>query len=177
MTQSDVPMFGERVRSWESVWSLEFPEEMDALYRNDSDTKGMQRLRGLVIAQCVETETILGKIVKRLDQTINIEGRTTGGLLEDARTLLGDEAKKWEKDLLLIGEAIECRNHTVHSCVTMGCSWADYATGDGGEWVPVSAMMGDEDYSESDLLCDLDLQQRATVRAVHLLHSLGYTLE
>lgn len=168
----DGPTFGETTVSWQTVWNYMFPGQGYDLH-DDAEAAGMHRLRGLVMAQGAETETVLGKIVARLDPSTEVERRTAGQLLTDVRRLLAvPVATQWADALRLIEQAIRRRNHAVHSPVTIGRTWRPYATG-GGEPVPMISLMNDGEYDESDLLRDLALQQDATVAAVRLLHSLG----
>lgn len=129
----------------------------------------MHRLRGLVMAQGTETETVLRRVVAHLNPDANVEKSTAGRLVQDVRRLLSDEDEQhWEYELCGIEEAVERRNHAVHSKVSIGSVWRDYATG-GGERVPVISLLGDEVYDEADLLEDFGLQQAATRFAVEIL--------
>lgn len=87
MSGRDVPRFGERVVSWETIWDKLFPEDAGDPH-DDVAAAEMHRLRGLVMAQGAETEAVLGAIVKCLDPTADIERRTAGQLLRDVRRLL-----------------------------------------------------------------------------------------
>lgn len=171
MTEKEVLGFGDRVVSWQTVWGHLYPE-YDADPHDDAAATEMHRLRGLVMAQCAETEAVLGLIVKRLDPSADIERRMAGQLLKDVRRLLlAHYDASWEEHLLVVDRAIKRRNHAVHSSVTIGSSWAPYVTG-GGEWVPVISLMGGREYDEMDLRRDLALQQEATITAVRLFHSI-----
>lgn len=59
MDEWESPRFGEAAVSWHSVWDRLYPEYMDAPH-DDAAASEMHRLRGLVMAQCAETETVLG---------------------------------------------------------------------------------------------------------------------
>jgi hypothetical protein len=171
MTEKEVLPFGEWTVSCRTVWDHLYPEGADCSY-DDAEAAEIHRLRGLVMTQSVETEVVLGLIVKRLDPTANIERRTTGQLLQNIRRLLSARGNtRWDENLLTVDHAIKRRNHAVHSSVEIGSSWAPYATG-GGEWVPVISLMEGEECDEVDFRRDLALQQEATIAAVRLYHSL-----
>ncbi|GAA4219473.1 hypothetical protein GCM10023075_03590 [Streptosporangium album] len=131
----------------------------------------MHRLRGLIIAQAAEVEDVLGAILDHLDPSTVRRRRTAGQRLREieARLSAGDR-DAWADTLDLLDHAIKARNHAAHNTVDIGSVWRDYATGDGGEWVPVVSTMGDELYDKQDLQRDLALQQEVTVEAVRLLH-------
>lgn len=117
------------------------------------------------MAQCCEMESVLGLIVKHLDASVDIKRKTIGQLLNKIqKLLLARSDEKWKESLQIIGRAINRRNHAVHCSVTIGSSWAPYATG-GGEWAPVISLVGIEEYDEIDLRHDLALQQDATISA------------
>ncbi|QFG22914.1 hypothetical protein [Actinomadura sp. WMMB 499] len=142
---------------------------MDQPPAQDHVAAEMHRLRGLVMAQGTETESVLREIVKCLESNLNIEKSTARRLTKDIRRLLsGDDEAFWEYELCLIEEAIDRRNHAVHSEVVIGSSWEDYTTG-GGEWVPVIGLLGKEQYDEVDLQKDFTLQWHATQAAVAIL--------
>ncbi|MEU6354810.1 hypothetical protein ABZ896_36760 [Streptomyces sp. NPDC047072] len=167
-------MFGERAVSWRTVWDELFPdpEAFDGPH-DDNAAAEMNRLRGLVMAQASETETVLGMILGRLVPSARTE-KPAGALLRDVRTQLSSQTgAAWADALDLIDKAIKRRNHVVHNAVVIGSSWREYATGDGGDWIPVISFMGDEEYSETELLDDLTLQHEATAAAVRVLHSLS----
>jgi len=138
---------------------------------DDAQAAEMHRLRGLVMAQASETEEVLGLILRHLDPAAKIT-RPAGTLLRDVRSHLSSHSEEnWADTLDLLDQAIKQRNHAAHNTVTIGSVWRDYATG-GGEYVPVISLLGTEEYSETDLIDDLALQQQATAAAVRLLHSL-----
>ncbi|MGH3887988.1 MAG: hypothetical protein ACRDSZ_15755 [Pseudonocardiaceae bacterium] len=171
MTEREVLRFGERVVSWQTVWDHLYLE-YDADPHDGAAAAEMHRLRGLVMAQCAETEAVLRLIGKRLDPPADMERRMAGQLLKDVRRLLSAHSDaRWEEYLLAVDRAIKRRNHAVHSSVTIGSSWAPYVTG-GGEWVPVISLMGGGEYDEMDLRRDLALQQEATIAAVRLFYSI-----
>ena len=158
---SDKPKYGENVVSWQTVWGRLYPDDAGDPH-DDAAAAEMHRLRGLVAAQCAEIEAVLGMIVKRFRPQARIEKRTAGQLLKDARRLPSTEhADAYESDLSLIEQAVDRRNHAIHSPVTIGSSWQPYGTMD-GEWIPVISLMNGEPYDESDLRRYLSLQQAAT---------------
>ncbi|MGW2307916.1 hypothetical protein [Actinomadura luteofluorescens] len=163
--------------SWKTILQEQMEREGESRtydYRDrppaqDHVAAGMHRLRGLVMAQGTETESVLREIVKHLDPNLNIEKSTAGRLIKDIRRLLSDDDESfWEYELRLIEKAVDRRNHAVHSEVVIGSSWRDYATG-GGEWVPVISLLGNEEYDEVDLRKDFALQRHATQAAVEIL--------
>jgi hypothetical protein len=167
----NTPRYGEQVVSWHTVWDRLYPEETDALH-DDDEAAAMHRLRGLVMAQGAEIEAVLGLIVQHLDPSADVERRSAGQLLKKIPGLLQAHASATSQaDLDLIKQAIERRNHAVHSAVMIGSSWMPYSTGR-GEWTPVISLMRDGEYTEPDLLDDLALQQEATAAAVGILRSL-----
>jgi hypothetical protein len=122
--------------------------------------------------QGAEIEAVLGLIVQHLDPSADVERRSAGQLLKKIPGLLQAHASATSQaDLDLIKQAIERRNHAVHSAVMIGSSWMPYSTGR-GEWTPVISLMRDGEYTEPDLLDDLALQQEATAAAVGILRSL-----
>ncbi|MEV0534703.1 hypothetical protein [Kitasatospora sp. NPDC050463] len=172
--QYSKPMFGDRVVSWGSIWDELHLDPDDYDYGmpppdGDYEAAEMHRLRGLVMAQAAETEAVLGMILKHVDPAAKL-ARPAGALLHDVRNGLGSQVGH-VATLDLIKRAIERRNRVVHDTVHIEYSWRDYATG-GGEWVSVISFLGDEEYSEANLLGDLALQQETLVAAVHLLTSL-----
>lgn len=175
MDEWDKPRFGEAAVSWQTVWDCLYPDYTDAPH-DDAAASEMHRLRGLVMAQCAETETVLGKIATHLDGSLSVERRTAGQLLQIIRRLLGEAGEEWTADLRLIDDAVKRRNHAVHSPVTIGSDWMPYATG-GGEWVPVISFMGEGCYDEADLRRDLALQHEATVAAVRIFYVLSVGVE
>ena len=124
--------YGEKVVSWTTVWDVLYPEDAGDPHDDQAATE-MHRLRGLVMAQAAETESVLGQILKRLDSRVNVH-RPAGNLLRDVRTKLDKvDAERHEHDLGVVDAAIRRRNRVVHSVVTIGSSWVPYSTG-GGEW-------------------------------------------
>jgi hypothetical protein len=171
MAQTE-PRFGEQVMSWPNVWSDLYPDlAFDP--HDDAIAISMHRLRGLVIAQATEVEDVLGAILDHLDPSDAGRRRTAGNRLWEIKARLNARDRDgWADTLDLLDHAVKSRNHASHNTVKIGSSWRDYATGDGGEWVPVVSTMGGELYDEQDLQRDLALQQEATVEAVRLLHYL-----
>jgi hypothetical protein len=165
------PPYGERAVSWLTIWNDAYPDQAFDPHDDHAATE-MHRLRGLVMAQAAELEAALGEVIVGLNPSSDPRRRTAGRLLREVREALpADLAADWEEPLHFISGAINRRNHSVHQTVRIGSVWRDYATGDGGEWVPVVSTMGQEDYGEMELLDDLTLQQRATVTAVDLLQT------
>jgi hypothetical protein len=162
------PPYGERVVSWRTVLQeLETDSGTEPEFEHIAGE--LYRLRGLVMAQCAETEAVLGQILGVLDPSAARDSRTAGQLLKLLKQRLPAGLRsRWAPALVDIGEAIRSRNRVVHADVTIGSSWVPYATG-GGEYMPVVSMMGHHAYDGSDLLSDLVLQQKATVLAVRLL--------
>lgn len=175
--------YGERVISWNSVWDRLYPEDVDYPH-DDAAAAEMHRLRGLVMAQAAETEAVLGAILRLLNPSTKVRQQPAGALLRDVKALLpaGDDQRHRDA-LALVHQAVERRNHAVHSPVYIGSSWVPYATG-GGHWEPVISLMRErtnleeylEGYNERDLLADLALQQQATAAAVKVLHDLTVDL-
>jgi hypothetical protein len=160
--------YGEKVVSWTTVWDVLYPEDAGDPH-DDQAAAEMHRLRGLVIAQAAETESVLGQILRRLDSRVKVH-RPAGNLLRDVRTKLDNiDLERHEHDLGVVDAAIRRRNRIVHSVVTIGSSWVPYSTG-GGERQPVISLLGTDEYNESDLMQDLVLQQEATAAAVRVLH-------
>lgn len=115
--------------SWRGI--LESQSSTDAAQRTydgwddppvrDDLAAGMHRLRGLVMAQGTETESVLREIVKHLAPDANVEKSTAGRLVRDIRRLLSDDDEEyWDYELCGIEEATERRNRAVHSDVTIG---------------------------------------------------------
>jgi hypothetical protein len=168
VTGSPEPPYGERVVSWRAVCD-EFEPDLDSQPEFAELAAGIYQLRGLVMAQGAETEAALGRVLSVLDPSTDGATRTAGQLLTVLRQRLpSDLRSQWDSALDTIGSAIKSRNRVVHADVSVGSSWAPYATG-GGEYVPVISLMGGEDYSEAELRRDLVLQQEATILAVRVL--------
>jgi hypothetical protein len=164
--------YGERVVSWTTVWDALYPEDGGDPH-DDQAAAEMHRLRGYVMAQAAETESVLGQILKRLDSRVNVH-RPAGNLLRDVRTKLNEVvAERHGHDLGVVDSAIRQRNRVVHSVVTIGSSWVPYSTG-GGEWQPVISFLGADECDESVLRQDLVLQQEATAAAVRVLHECSF---
>ncbi|WBB73492.1 hypothetical protein O7602_28130 [Micromonospora sp. WMMD1128] len=171
MTEAAGRAFREAAVSWRTVWNELYPEDNNDPHDDDYVTE-MHRLRGLIMAQAAETETVLGMILVRLDPGQNV-ARPAGQLLRSIRQRLDEQRRlHWSTSLDLIYDAIKCRNKAVHRPVEVGSSWLPYSTGDGGEWVPVITLMCGQEYDVQDLRRDLALQHRATAEAVRLLRSL-----
>jgi hypothetical protein len=110
--------YGEKVVSWTTVWDVLYPEDAGDPHDDQAATE-MHRLRGLVMAQSAETESVLGQILKRLDSKVNIR-RPAGNLLREVRTKLDEvDAKRHQHDLGVVDAAIRRRNRVVHSVVTL----------------------------------------------------------
>jgi hypothetical protein len=168
MTNHREPPYGERVVSWRAVLD-ELQQDFSGPPEFEHLADELYRLRGLVMAQCAETEAILGQVLDVLDHSAVRDNRTAGQLLNMVEQRLpADLQPRWAPALADIREAIRSRNRVVHADVSIGSSWAPYATG-GGEYVPVISMMGADAYDGSDLLRDLVLQQESTVLAARLL--------
>lgn len=165
MSRFDIP-YGERAVSWSTILQDLFPMAMDEPH-DDECASEMHRLRGLVVAQAAETEDVLGRILRVLDSTVRLD-RPAGVLFRAIKAqLTNEECFRHANDLQILADAIKSRNRAVHSSVTIGSSWRDYAAG-GGEWVPVISFLGDELCDESNLLRDLADQQQATMAAVRI---------
>jgi len=155
-----------------NIWrDMYWDDELNDLYgpHDDEAATRMHRLRGLVLGQAGELESILGEILVTIDPQANIGGRTAGQLLSEVKKHLGDE---WTRELELLRDAIKVRNYITHNRIEIGSVWRDYATGDGGEWVPVVSTVGGDLYDESNLKRDLEIMQVATWEAVAILHAL-----
>jgi len=135
----------------------------------------MNRLRGNAIVQAAETEAVLAEILRILDPSATNRTRTAGQLIAEIKKRLDAHTLgRWSWALCAITEAIERRNRIVHDTVQIGYSWRDYATGDGGEHVPVISLLGTKDMDEVDLRNDLERQQEATESAIKILHFLQH---
>ncbi|TCO49676.1 hypothetical protein EV192_11442 [Actinocrispum wychmicini] len=171
-----VPQFGEQVREWSDI--------LDGVYWRSSedgrgdpggyDTSDMQRLRGLIMVQAAETEAVLGRILCKLDTQASPGKMMAGVLLKKIWEKLSDPNKiTWQSHVCQIRKAQKRRNHVVHNRVDTGYGWVEYATGDGGEWIPFITTMGDELCDGRELSHDLALQQSSTVLAIEILHGLS----
>jgi hypothetical protein len=168
----------EEFLSWREMWKRMYPVRGLTLDEDEPsghwDAAEMNRLRGVAIVQAAETEAVLGHILRTLDVSAN-RARPAGPLLTvvmkqlDVQTL-----NRWSRQFEVIDAAIKRRNRIVHDTVQVGYSWREYATGDGGEHVPVISLLGAEDTDEWDLRNDLHLQQRATQAAIEVLHYLRH---
>jgi hypothetical protein len=166
------PPYGETVVSWRTIDQQLNPETgpEPELSHVAAD---MNRLRGLIMAQCGETEAVLGLILAAVAPTIDPERKTAGQLLTCVRQNLPEEiSTRWQVELDEIGVANRLRNQAVHSDVHIGSTWVDYQTG-GGHYEPVISLMRHGEYGEADLSADLAVQQHATVAAVRLLHAIS----
>jgi len=168
---------GEEFLSWREMWKRMYPmycvsPEEDEPSGN-KDAAEMNRLRGVAIVQAAETEAVLAEILRFLGASPDrlTAGQLLGAIEErlDSHTL-GD----WSWELDIIGQATERRNRLVHDTVAIGYSWREYATGDGGEHVPVISLLGTEDVDEVDLQKCLALQRRSTHYAIEILHHLKH---
>ena len=134
----------------------------------------MNRLRGLIMVQASDTEAVLGQMLRHLNRSANLQ-RPAGALLRDINQLLdSDFAEHWAFELDIVEQAIKRRNRVVHDRLDIGAVWREYATGDGGEWVPVVSTLGADEVSEQSLLQDLADQQDATEAAVRIFHALQH---
>jgi hypothetical protein len=164
------PPYGERVVSWRTI-----DQELNPDIGPDPEfshiAADINRLRGLIMAQCGETEAVLGMILAAVAPTIDPERKTAGQLLACVRqNLPADISARWRVELDQIQLANRLRNQAVHSDVHIGSAWVEYQTG-GGHYEPVISLMRHGEYSETDLLADLAVQQQATVAAVRLLRA------
>lgn len=140
---------------------------------DDAEAAEMNRLRGVAIVQAAETEAVLAEILRLLDPSDD-RVRTAGALIAAVRRRLDAPAiDRWSWALAIIHKANECRNRIVHDTVQVGYSWREYATGDGGEHVPVIVVLGTNMY-ERDLRINLELQREATESAIEILHFLKH---
>jgi hypothetical protein len=120
----------------------------------DADTAEMNRLRGLVIVQASETETVLGRILRWLSPSADTN-RPAGTLLHEVSLALTNLPDISCTDTLdLIRRAIRRRNRVLHDTVTIGSVWAPFSESD-VEWVPVISLLGLELCDEEDLRTDL----------------------
>lgn len=169
MTDNCEPPYGEVVVSWRTI-----DQNLDADTGSHPDYTGpaaeMNRLRGLIVAQCGETEAVLGLVLGEIAPTISIERKTANQLLRCVRKNLPQEiSDHWKSKLDDIEAANGLRNHAVHADVHIGSTWVEYQTG-GGHYEPAISLMRSGEYNESDLRRDLAAQQCSTIAAVHLLH-------
>lgn len=167
--------FGEKAVTWGDVqgYLYRLPNENGYSLPGDDDAYMMNRLRGLVMVQAAETEGVLGQVLLELNPDANPSRLMAHKVLVEVWGHLSpSDRRRWSAHMTVIRRAQKKRNKVVHERVTIGSVWRDYATGDGGEWVPVISFLGDTDYAEHDLRRDLALQQAATVLALEILHSL-----
>ncbi|MBY8871416.1 hypothetical protein K7640_06105 [Micromonospora sp. PLK6-60] len=142
------------------MWAELYPE--DGADAHDDHAAEMHRLRGLIVAQAAETETVLGRILARLDPGQNV-ARPAGQLLLSVRQRLDERRhSQWSTGLDLIYHAIRRRNEAVHRPVDVG-----YAAHDGDD-----TLVCDEEFDKQLLRRALATQQRSTYEAVRLLRSL-----
>jgi hypothetical protein len=164
------PPYGDSVVSWRTI-DQELNPDIGPEPEFSHLAADMNRLRGLIMAQCGETEAVLGMILAAVAPTIDPERKTAGQLLECVSQNLPDGIRtQWQVELDQIRAANRLRNQAVHSDVHVGSTWVEYQTG-GGHFEPVISLMRHGEYSEADLLVDLAVQQHATVAAVRLLHA------
>jgi hypothetical protein len=176
----------EALVSWHEMWRQMYPTRDDRLSADeeppdcpagDDDARVMNRLRGVAIVQAAETEAVLGEILNELDPSAK-HARPAGALLIAVRQRLDAQTSdQWAEDLRCIGMAITRRNMLVHNTVAIDYAWVGYATGDGGEHIPVLSRLGHDMYDEEDLRKDIELQRDATQRAVKLLHHVAHGKE
>jgi hypothetical protein len=169
--------------SWREMWLQMYPTRWDRLSAveeppdspsGDGDAHDMQRLRGIAVVQAAETEAVLGEILSKLDPEAE-RARPAGALLVAVRRQLDVRTStEWANELDSIREAIKRRNMLVHNTVSIDYTWTEYATGDGGEHIPVTSHLGSELYDEEDLREDIEMQRSATLRAVKLLHHVAH---
>lgn len=156
--------------SWRTI-DQELNPEIGREPEFSSVAADINRLRGLIMAQCGETEAVLGMILEAIAPAIDPERKTAGQLLTSVRQNLPDQiSTRWQAELDQIQLANRLRNQAVHTDVHIGSTWVDYHTG-GGHYEPVISLMRHGEYSETDLLADLAIQQHATVAAVRLLRA------
>jgi hypothetical protein len=74
MAERPRPVFGGRAISWRTVWNALFPDPGEAPH-DDSLAADMHRLRGLVMAQACETETVLGAYLGTSTQRPMLNGQ------------------------------------------------------------------------------------------------------
>ncbi len=164
------PPYGQSVVSWRTL-EQELRPDVGPEPEFSDLAADMNRLRGLIMAQCGETEAVLGLILAAVAPAIDPERKTAGQLVRCVRQKLPHEiSTRWQVELDEIEVAIQLRNQAVHSDVYIGSTWVEYQTG-GGHYEPVISLMRHGEYDEVDLLADLAAQQRATVAAVRLLHA------
>ncbi len=93
--------YGESVVSWRTILQELNPDigpEPEFSHAADD----MNRLRGLIMAQCGETEAVLGLILAKVVPTIDPERKTAGQLLECVRQNLPEEISiRWRVELTL----------------------------------------------------------------------------
>ncbi|MFF0017982.1 hypothetical protein [Streptomyces sp. NPDC005374] len=165
------PRYGIRAISWSTVQADRYPQHPDTAYWDGTEAAELNRLRGLVVVQAAETETVLGMILSRLDPAARTN-RPAGELLKAIEQKIGGSCDtEWPPAIALIDTAVKRRNRIVHDSPTIGRVWREYATG-GGEWAHVLTQLGDAEYDASALVGDLALQQDATAAAVELLNCL-----
>ncbi|TDD28300.1 hypothetical protein E1287_32970 [Actinomadura sp. KC06] len=168
------PPFGRGVVSWTNVWRRACRDDEEKLRdrypeHDDYSATNMHSLRGLALGQAAELESALGEIIRTLDPSAKLDKQTAGQRLRWVEKLVDIDDWAWE--LEAIEKAVKTRNRLAHNEIQIGSVWRDYATGDGGEFVPVISLLGQVDYDESDLLSDLSLMQHATLMAIEILRS------
>ncbi|MBB5908266.1 hypothetical protein [Actinoalloteichus hymeniacidonis] len=152
-----------------------YPGEVDEEpqgWSSDSDAREMNELRGMIMVQSSETEAVLGMILRKIKPGGKID-RPAGSIFNDITKNMGaGDIQLWKFEISCIGNAIELRNRAVHDRVRVASVWRDYATEDGGEWVPVLSFLGADLQDEVDLIGNLKVQQLATISAVRILRGL-----
>ncbi len=130
------PPYGQSVVSWRTI-DQELRPDIGPEPEFSDLAADMNRLRGLIMAQCGETEAVLGLILAAVAATIDPERKTAGQLVRCVRQKLPHEiSTRWQVELDEIEVAIQLRNQAVHSDVHIGSTWVEYQTG-GGHHEPV----------------------------------------
>ncbi len=151
------PPYGESVVSWHTI-DQELNPDAGPEPEFSHIAADMNRLRGLIMAQCGETEAVLGMILAAVAPEIDPERKTAGQLLTCVRQNLPAEIRsQWRVELDQIKTANQLRNQAVHLDIHVGSTWVEYQTG-GGHFEPVISLMRHGEYGGSDLLADLAVQ-------------------
>lgn len=158
------------VTSYRSVIEALHPEHFAACQMEphlDGAAVRMNELRGLILGQSSETETVLLGALGHVGVVVpdpQMAGQISKAL-NDYYKKHRESGRAAERDIIDV--AVKVRNRIADEHIQIGSVWRDYATG-GGELDPVISLMGGEAYDENDLLDDLDIQTEATRAAVRI---------
>lgn len=156
--------YGEQVVSWITVLADLAPaDDWTELWHDDADARELHRLRGLALSQASEVEAVLAQVLGVLNPGAN-RARPAGTLLKSVKAGLSEELRAGVgESVQLIETAIERRNRLAHDTIEIASAWRQ------GQSVPVIALLGAAEISETDLRRELAMQQEATRASVVLL--------